>query len=88
MLDPLQVRAARAALEWSQAKLAAESSVSLPTIQRFEGGSAKTVRNTTLDKIKTTLEEAGVIFITRTVGFDHRIGIALEETPKATKQSP
>ncbi|PPQ34969.1 transcriptional regulator [Rhodoblastus acidophilus] len=59
-----QVKAARALLAWSQEDMARESGVSLPTIRRLEaqdgdiGG-----RPETGEKIRVTLEAAGVEFI-------------------------
>lgn len=52
---------ARAAIGWSTDKLAAEAKVGRATIQRFEqGGDA---RQSSLDAIRATLEDAGVEFI-------------------------
>lgn len=59
-----QVKAARALLCWSQNDLAQASGVSVPTIKRLEanvgpiGG-----RQATIDAIKSTIESAGVEFI-------------------------
>lgn len=64
MVTAEQIRAGRALLRWSAKKLAEESGVSLPTIQRMEaaegtpGGLAKN-----LDAIKQALEAAGVHFV-------------------------
>ncbi len=64
MLTGEQIRGARAMLRWDQAKLANESSVSLPTIKRLEkmagevSGTVKTVR-----VIQGALEAAGIEFI-------------------------
>jgi transcriptional regulator with XRE-family HTH domain len=59
-----QVKAARALLAWSQEELAVAANVSIPTIKRLEaqdgplGG-----RNETGEKIRLSLEGAGVEFI-------------------------
>lgn len=59
-----QVKAARALLGWSQAELARQSGVSLPTMKRLEskdgelGGRAETAT-----KIVAALESAGIEFI-------------------------
>jgi transcriptional regulator with XRE-family HTH domain len=59
-----QVKAARALLGWSQEQLAKNANVSIPTIKRLEsqegflGGRANTAQ-----KIGTSLEKAGVVFI-------------------------
>ncbi len=60
-----QIKAARAFLGFDQIRLAAESKVSLPTIQRIEnpnfGPSRSTVR--LVKAIMHTLEDAGIEFI-------------------------
>ena len=59
-----QLKAARTLIGWSQEDLAAAADVSLPTIKRLEakegwmGG-----RQTTTQKIKVSLEKAGIEFI-------------------------
>jgi transcriptional regulator with XRE-family HTH domain len=64
LITTRQVKAARALIGWSQADLAARSGVSEPTIARLEsivgelGG-----REGTAEKIRMTLETAGVEFI-------------------------
>lgn len=66
MLTSEQVRAARALLRWEQKDLAEASRVSLPSIQRLEtkpGPLAAQAR--TIDAIRTALESAGVIFISK-----------------------
>ena len=64
MLTAEQIRGARGMLRWSAAKLAQESGVSLPTIQRMESvvGVPKSL-STNLQAIQSALEGAGVIFI-------------------------
>ncbi|MEH3065447.1 MAG: helix-turn-helix transcriptional regulator [Methylobacterium radiotolerans] len=58
-----QLRAARAALGWSQDQLAAASGVSVPTIKRLEPGFGLVqTRVDTLDKLRRALEAAGVEF--------------------------
>jgi len=64
MLTAAQIRAARALVRWSANELAGKSGVSWTTIQRMEsqdGVPSATARN--LEKIRRTLEDAGVIFI-------------------------
>ena len=63
MLEPVQVKMGRAALDWSAGKLGQKAGVGLATITRFEGGGGVTVK--TLTKLETTLEKGGVIFIPR-----------------------
>lgn len=59
-----QMRAARAMLDWSQAKLAEESGVSVETIKRLErmDGAIEATKVATLDAIRKTLVGAGVEF--------------------------
>lgn len=63
MIDAAQIRAARALLDISQARLAAMSSVSESTIKRLEA--ASTIRGSaeSIWKVQRVLEEAGVEFI-------------------------
>ncbi|HKH81277.1 MAG TPA: helix-turn-helix domain-containing protein [Methylovirgula sp.] len=60
-----QLRAARALLGWSQDDLAAKSGVSKPTVARLELGVGGAVGGypRTQEKLRRTLEAAGVIFV-------------------------
>ena len=59
-----QIKAARALLGWSQADLARRSGVSEPTVARLEAVDGELGgREGTGDKIRTTIEAAGVEFI-------------------------
>ncbi len=64
MITTRQIKAARALLGWSQSDLAKRSGVSEPTLARLEaidgelGG-----RESTVQKIRTTIESAGLEFI-------------------------
>ena len=59
-----QLRQARAALGWTQAEVAKEAKVSLPTIKRLEGGSGTLpVRLETLTLLESALEAHGVQFL-------------------------
>ncbi len=63
MLNPDQIRAARAMLRWSARELGARSSVHLTTIQRMEGQhGVLRGRIATLQKVQAVLEAAGVEF--------------------------
>ncbi len=64
MITAAQIRAARAMLRWPVRILAAESGVSVPTIQRMElvSGIPSTLSRN-LDAIRRTLEGAGIVFI-------------------------
>jgi len=61
-LSPSQCRMARAALDWTAAKLSEQSRVGVTTISRYESG-LTTPNRSTLDAIRRTLEAAGVEFI-------------------------
>lgn len=56
-----QFRAARALLDWSRSELGEKAGYSLATIQRVEKGGAF-VSEDVLEKLKATLESAGVEF--------------------------
>jgi len=61
-MTPLQCRAARALLDWTQLDLALSSGVSVDTIQNFESGLA-TPRPASIQGIIIAFESAGVTFI-------------------------
>ena len=77
MIYPVQIRAARALLDWSQQELAERSAVGLATIKRIEAagrelaGTAKT-----LFRIQKALEAPGVVFIDETD--EHGPGVRLK----------
>jgi transcriptional regulator with XRE-family HTH domain len=62
ILAPPQVRMARAALSISVRELAKRSGVAESTILRFETGRGG-ILAANLDKVQTSLEEGGVIFV-------------------------
>ena len=83
MITTEQIRAARAMLRWPIRKLAAESGVSVPTIQRMEtvdGIPGGLSRN--LDMIQRTLEDAGIVFID-----DDGNGVGVRLKPDRSKRS-
>jgi transcriptional regulator with XRE-family HTH domain len=63
-LDPAQVRAARALLDWTQPDLAKAAHIALATVKRFERGLRTPIPNN-LAAIRLALESAGVKFIDR-----------------------
>jgi transcriptional regulator with XRE-family HTH domain len=64
MITSEQIRAARAALRWSSAELAGRAGVGVQTVKRLElAAGVPSGRSTTLDKIRRTLESAGIEFI-------------------------
>jgi len=60
-MDPIQIKLARTAVGWGVRDLAKKSDVAANTISRIENGADAMA--STLSKIKTTLENAGVVFI-------------------------
>jgi ribosome-binding protein aMBF1 (putative translation factor) len=63
MITGAQIRAARAALGWSIAELAAKSGVGVRTIKRFEAvDGIPASRTSTLIDLKGVLESAGIEF--------------------------
>lgn len=60
-MTPIQCRMARAALEWSQQQLADAAVVRQVTVSDYERGSD--ARRSTIAKLKTAMEQAGVVFI-------------------------
>lgn len=74
MLTAAQLRMARAALGWSVRDLAEKAQVNVNTVSRIENGADALVG--TMTKLRTTLEEAGVVFIP---GNGHEPGVALKK---------
>jgi transcriptional regulator with XRE-family HTH domain len=64
MLEPPQIRAARALLGWRQDDLSRASSVGTATIRRIEnGGSPVAGYVSTLMRIQAAFEKGGILFI-------------------------
>lgn len=61
MIEARQIRAARALLDWTRDDLAKASGVSVPALTQIEG-EHRTARGSSLDKIRASLEAAGVVF--------------------------
>lgn len=62
MLEPSQVRMARAALKISVRELSKMSGVADSTILRFESGKGA-ILTTNMSRIQQALEQAGVVFL-------------------------
>ena len=77
MVEAAQVRAARALVGWSQAKLAETAGVPVSTINAFETGASDPIANEAVDKIRIALETAGAVFIPKDGGGG--IGVRLRE---------
>ena len=69
MLHAAQLRAARALLGWRQEDLAREAKVGIATLQRIESAQGPVTGNVaTIWRLQTTLERAGICFITAQAG--------------------
>jgi transcriptional regulator with XRE-family HTH domain len=77
MVEAAQVRAARALIGWSQAKLAETAGVPVSMINAFEIGAPDSIANEAVDKIRIALETAGAVFIPKDGGGG--IGVRLRE---------
>jgi transcriptional regulator with XRE-family HTH domain len=77
MVEAAQVRAARALIGWSQAKLAETAGVPVSTINTFETGAPDSIPNEAVDKIRIAVETAGAVFIPKDGGGG--IGVRLRE---------
>lgn len=60
-MTPEQCRMARAGLSWGVRDLASRAGLAFTTVSRFENGSG--THSSTVEKIKSTLERAGVKFL-------------------------
>jgi DNA-binding transcriptional regulator YiaG len=64
MIEPVQIRAARALLNWGQVELSKTSGVGTATIRRIEtGGSPISANVSTILRIQAALEKAGILFV-------------------------
>jgi len=68
MIEPAQVRAARALIGWTQGELADAADVPLSIVDRFETGQPDSIPGEAVVKLKTALESAGVVFIPKNGG--------------------
>jgi transcriptional regulator with XRE-family HTH domain len=78
MVEAAQIRAARALIGCSQAKLAEAAGVPVSTINALETGAPNSIANEALDKIRGALEAAGAVFIPKEDG-GGGIGVRLRE---------
>ena len=63
MITPKQIKAARLFLDWEQRDLAAQSGLSLPTIQRMEKLGMERSQAGNVDRVQKALEGGGIEFI-------------------------
>lgn len=62
MISPMQCRAARGLLDWSQQDLADRAKVGIVTVRQLEAGTHEP-RRSTLQVVRMAFEAAGVLFI-------------------------
>ena len=83
MLEPAQIRAARALLDWRQDDLSKASGVGTATIRRIEnGGTPISGYVSTIMRIVAAFEKAGILFITD----DEIAGIGVRLSKKKTRR--
>ena len=85
MIEPAQIRAARALLGWRQEDLSKASGVGAATVRRVESSNSSTTSYvSTLSRIQAAFEVAGVVFIEDdgSAGF----GVRLAKTKKKRKR--
>ncbi|MBN8933189.1 MAG: helix-turn-helix transcriptional regulator [Rhizobium pusense] len=80
MISSEQIRAARALLGWSQETLAEQAVVSLTALKRLESKSGLRVFESTEDRVRRALENAGIMFLTS----DQGVGVMLMKQTKST----
>lgn len=83
MIDPMQCRAARALLDWTQERLSQETGLSAVTIRAFERGGE--MRDSNRNLLRLTLERSGVEFISENGG---GAGVRLRERQALTEPPP
>ena len=85
MIEPAQIRAARALLGWRQGDLSRASGLGTATIYRIEkASSGSTGYVSTLSRIQATFETAGVLFIDDDGSAG--LGVRLAKTKKKRKR--
>lgn len=84
MLTAEQLRGARAMLRWEQATIAEKSGISVETIKRLEkmAGPLTSTRVATLQALKATYQEAGLLFLDPGQVTSGGPGIRLQEAGK------
>lgn len=76
MIEPAQIRAARALLGWSQADLAKRCGLSADGIRAIEAG-RRDARVSTIRAMQEAFELAGVLFLERNVNRDGGPGVRM-----------
>lgn len=85
MIEPTQIRAARALLGWRQEDLSKASGVGTATVRRVESSnSGATSYVSTISRIQAAFEAAGVLFIDDDGSAG--VGVRLAKTKKKKKR--
>ena len=85
MIEPAQIRAARALLGWRQEDLSKASGVGTATVRRIESAnSSATSYVSTLARIQAAFETAGILFIDDDGSAG--VGVRLAKTKKKRKR--
>jgi transcriptional regulator with XRE-family HTH domain len=85
MIEPAQIRAARALLGWRQEDLSKAAGIGTATVRRIESAnSSATSYVSTLSRIQASLEAAGILFIDD--DGNAGIGLRLARTKKKKKR--
>ncbi len=85
MIEPGQIRAARALLGWRQEDLSKAAGIGIATVRRIESAdSSATSYVSTLSRIQESLEAAGILFIDDDGSAG--IGVRLARTKKKKKR--
>lgn len=80
MLQTAQIRAARALLGWKQDDLAKAAKIGIATIRRIEGQDGPVMGYvSTLMRIQSALEQAGIVFIENDAGGGIGVRLAQRE---------
>lgn len=77
VIEPSQLRAARALVGWSREKLSETTKIAPRTIARIEDGEV-TPRGGTMEAIREALEAAGVVFLADGETVDGGPGVRLK----------
>jgi transcriptional regulator with XRE-family HTH domain len=82
VLNPAQIRAARALLGWRQEDLAKVADIGVATVRRIEVLEGPAGNVATLVRIQQALEKAGILFLDadRNAGFGVRLKASLDSS--------
>ncbi len=85
MVSRIQLRMARAALNWTLKELADRAEINMNTISRYEGGGA--MLSDTLEKIEKVFRVEGVVFIDEDDQLGPGVRLPRAATSGATRSS-